>query len=297
MRTIVLSLAVAAALGLAGCSGGSSGSQPGATGSAGNGSATPASASSSVSGTVGLRAASSSSSAAQPKPLSDQAVLTIKLVDVSSNGGKPLATKKISPIDNLPVDFKFHVKPDDIHPSDLYVVDATIVDGIRHYTMPLQAPVLTQKAPDHVDIHLVAQPTPGEEMYAAYKKLKAQIGGMKMSKDTSRTSKISRAWQVFRDKENGQIRFVIELVEPVKGNFTNTNFAYKDSKPWVVVREIKSDQKAKPSETDRAGWDSDGKLVLKQKIADGKTSTLSDDKAADLRKDAVSMFERARKTK
>lgn len=286
MRTMVLSLAVLAALGLAGCSGGSSGSQQG-SGAAQSGSAS-APIPSSVSGTVGLK---------KPHELSDKAVLTIKLVDVSSSDSKPLATKQVSPISTLPVQFTFAVKPGEIHASDLYVVDAEIVDGVRHYTMSLQAPVLTQKAPSHVDIRLEAVPTPGEKMFAAYKKLKAQIGGMKMSKGTSLDKTVSRGWQVFRDQDSGQIRFVIELSDYVKGGYTETSFAYKDSKPWVVVQEKKDSANAKPNEVDRAGWDDQGKLVLKEKVAGGKTGTLDAETAARLRKDAVAMFARARKSK
>ncbi len=285
MRTMVLSLAVLAALGVAGCSGGSSDSGQGAE-VAQSGSTAAAHIPSSVSGTVGLKA---------PHELSDKAVLTIKLVDVSSSGGKPLASKKVSPVGKLPVNFKFDVKPGEIHASDLYVVDAEIVDGARHYTMTLQAPVLTQKAPSHVDIRLEAVPTAGEKMYAAYEELEARIGGMKMSTGTSLEKAVSRSWQVFRDKDSGQVRFVIELSDYVDGGFTKTSFAYKDSKPWVVVQEKKSSRDAKPSEIDRAGWNEQGKLVLKQKIAGGETTTLDADTATSLRKDAVSMFAQARK--
>lgn len=287
MRTMVLSLAVLAALGMAGCSGGSSGSPQG-TGMAQDGSAAGAHVPSSVSGTVGLKS---------PHELSDKAVLTIKLMDVSSRGGEPLAEKTVSPISSLPVQFTFDVKPGQVHSSDLYVIDAEIVDGIRHYTMTLQAPVLTQKAPDHVDIRLTAVPTPGEKMFKEYKDVKALIGGMKMSKGTSLNKSVSRGWQVFRDKDSGQIRFVIELSDYVKGNYTKTEYAYKDSKPWVVVKTIKPSENAKPSEIDRAGWNEQGELILKDKVSDGKTTTLDADTAAELRKEAVSMFARARKSK
>ncbi|HET6588383.1 MAG TPA: YbaY family lipoprotein [Oleiagrimonas sp.] len=287
MRTMVLSLTVLTALSVAGCSGGSSGAQQGAQ-TAQSGSSAAATVPSSVSGTVGLKS---------PHELSDKAVLTIKLVDVSSSGGKPLANKTVSPISALPVQFTFDVKPGEIHPSDIYVINAEIVDGIRHYTMTLQAPVLTQKAPDHVDIRLMAVPTPGEKMFKEYKDVKARIGGMKMSKGTSLNKTVSRGWQVFRDKDSGQIRFVIELSDYVKGDYTKTEYAYKDSKPWVVVKTIKPSEKAKPSEIDRAGWNAQGELILKGKVVDGKTTTLDADTAAQLRKEAVSMFARARKSK
>lgn len=289
MRTMVLSLAALAALGLAGCSGGGSGAQQGQDMAQG-GSSAPAHVASSVSGTVGLR---------QPDAhqLSDKATLTIKLVDVSKRGAAPLASKTVAPITSMPVKFNFDVKPNEVHASDLYVVQAEIVDGIRHYTMPLQAPVLTKGASSHADIHLVAVPTPGEDLMAAYKKLKAQAGAMKMSKGTSLNKKVSRGWQVFRDKESGDIRYVVELANFVKGDFVHTEFAYKDGKPWVVVQKTKSSENAQPSEIDRAGWNASGKLVLKDKVADGKTTTLDADAAAKLHEEAVDMYARAKKSK
>ena len=108
---------------------------------------------------------------------------------------------------------------------------------------------------------------------------------------------MSHGWQVFRDKDNGQIRFVIELSDYVKGDYTKTEYAYKDSKPWVVVQTIKPSEDAKPSEIDRAGWNAQGELILKDKVVGGKTTTLDADTAAKLRKEAVSMFARARKSK
>lgn len=255
-----------------------------------NGSASgePAPAASSVSGTVSL---------SSPHELSDKAVLTIKLVDVSARNAEPLDSKKVSPIPSLPYQFTFNLKPDQINTADLYVVQAEIVDGIRHYTMPLQAPVLTKGASNQANIRLVAVPTPGEKMLAAYKKVEQQIGGMKVSKGTSLSKQVSRGWQVFRDKESGKVEFVRELADYGKKGFTRTDFAYKDGKPWVVVQQKKASESAKPHEIDRAGWDEQGQLVLKDKVIDGKTTTLDADTAASLHKDAEAMFTKAGKSK
>lgn len=287
MRTMVLSMAVLAALGLAGCSGGS-GAQQG-EGAANGSSAAPAKMASSVSGTVGVR---------DPKAhtLSDQAKLTIQLVDVSKRNAAPLAEKTVSPITSLPVSFKFDVTPKEVNASDLYVVKAEIVDGIRHYTMPLQAPVLTKGASSTAEIRLVAVPTPAEKMFTAYKKMKAQAGAMKMNTGTSRTDAVAHGWQVFRDKKTGDIRYVVDQADFVKGGFSYTEFGYKNEKPWVIVRKHKASQNGQPSEVDTVGWDGGGKVVLNKKVANGKTTKLDADKAADLYKDAQSMFKKAKKS-
>ncbi|HEX7342349.1 MAG TPA: YbaY family lipoprotein [Rhodanobacteraceae bacterium] len=291
MRTMVLSLAVLAALGLAGCSGSGSGTPQGQAATQGTTAASaPSQLASSVSGTIGL-------SNPQAHKLSDKAVLTIKLQDVSLQGAAPLASKTISPIASLPVSFNFKLTPHEIHASDLYVVQAEIVDGVRHYTMPLQAPVLTRGATNHADIRLVAQLTPAEEMMGAFKKLKGDAGAMKMTKGTALSSKVSRGWQVFHDPTTGKVRYVVELANYVKGGFTHTQFAYQDGKPWVVIQVTKPNQHALPSQIDRAGWDADGKLVLMDKVEGNSTTTLDAATAAKLHADAVAMLSRAQKTR
>lgn len=286
MRTMVLSMAVLAALGLAGCSGGTGAEQGGG---AANGSSAPAQAASSVSGTVGLRDS-------KAHKLSDQAKLTIQLVDVSKRNAAPLAEKTVSPIKALPVKFKFDVTPKEVHASDLYVIKAEIVDGIRHYTMPLQAPVLTKGASSTAEIRLVAVPTPAEKLFTAYKKVKAQAGAMKMNTGTSRNDKVAHGWQVFRDKKTGDIRYVVDQADFVKGGFNYTEYGYKDEKPWVVVRKHKSSQNAQPDVIYKLGWDGAGKVVLNQKVADGKTTEVGADQASKLFDEAKDMFKQAKKS-
>lgn len=286
MRAMVLSLAVMAALGMAGCSGGSDAQQ--GTGAAGNGSTASAPIASSVTGTVGL---------SKPHELSDKARLDIELLDVSARGGQPLAKKTISPIDAMPVKFSLDVDPQKVNASDLYVVQAEIVDGERHYTMNLQAPVLTQGAPANADIKLDAVPTKGEKIMAKFDKLKAHIGGMHMTKGTSLEKKVSRGWQAFRDKSSGDIRFVIELADFVDGGFTETDFAFKDNKPWIVVRKKKDSEKGKPSEVDRMSWTGAGKVELNEKETGGKTTKLDDETIAKIRKEAEAIFAKAKKSK
>lgn len=286
MRALVLSLTLVAALGLGGCSGGSdtsSNQAPAQTGSSA-GQQIP----SSVSGTVALT---------QPHELSDQAVMTIKLVDVSASNSKPLATRSVSPITSLPVSFSFQVKPDQVNSSDIYAVQAQITDGERHFTMAVPAPVLTRGASGQADIKLKAIATPGEKVMAAYKKAKAQIGGMLMSKGTSLSKTSSEGWQVFRDRDSGKIAYVIGLIQHFDKDFIQTDYAYKDGQPWVVIQQHKPSEKAKTSAVDRASWNAQGELVLKQHVANGKTSTLSADKAASLKKQAQAMFKKAKKTK
>jgi putative lipoprotein len=89
------------------------------------------------------------------------------------------------------------------------------------------------------------------------------------------------------------VQFIRARADYGDKGFTSTDFAYKDGQPWVVVQQKKASQDAKPSSTERAGWDKDGNLVLKQVVADGKTTALADDEAASLKKQAEDILSMA----
>jgi putative lipoprotein len=269
-----------AALALAGCNGSDSSQDaaPGAAASTGNATTNNAAqpAAHSVSGSVALREGS-----VQPSP---DAKLEIRLVDVSAQDAAPLASKTVAPANQFPVSFQLDFNPADVNPADIYVVQANLSDGERHYAMVLQAPVLTKGAPNQVSIQLAAEQTPGEKALGEFNALQKQIGGMKISSGTKLDKDVSRAWQVFRS--GGTVRLVRVQADYGDKGFTSTDYAYQDGAPWVVVQQKKASQGAKPDSIERAGWDKDGNLQLKQLEAGGKTSTLGDDEAASLKKQA-----------
>lgn len=276
MRSVVWSLMTVAAVALAGCSNSSSpSSAPAASSTAAT---TPAATgpASSVTGTVTLRG--------DIKP-SAQDKLDISLVDVTSQGSAPLATKTIAPATTFPQQFELDFSPTNVVPNDMYIVQVTLTDGDRHYTMPLQVPVLTQGHPtSNLTVELAPEQTPAEKMLVAFQGVQKQIGGMKRSSGTKLDPNASRAWQVFRD--GGQVKFIRELVDYGDKGFTSTDYAYKDGKPWVVQQQKKSSQTARPSSVDTAGWGDDGSLMLKTHEAGGSSDTLSDGDAAALQKQA-----------
>jgi len=275
MRRMVWSLMSVAALALAGCNGSNAPEQ----GNGGN--AATAAKANAVSGTINVRG---------DNAVSPEAKLVVNLVDVSSTdqaGAAPLASKTIAPV-QFPQSFELTFNPADVNPADLYVVKADLTDGERHYKMALQAPVLTKGAPSQVSIELVPEQTPGEKELADFQAVQKQIGGMKISNGTKLEKDVSRAWQVFR--QNGQVQFIRARADYGDKGFTSTDYAYKDGKPWVVVQQKKASQDAKPSSTERAGWDKDGNLVLKQAVSGSKTESLSDDEAASLKNQAENIL-------
>jgi putative lipoprotein len=274
MRSVVWSLMTVAAVALAGCSNSSDSSSTNA--SDGAPASAPAAQATNVTGTVSIRG--------DIKP-SAQDSLDIKLVDVTAQGSAPLATKTISPATTFPQQFELDFSPANVVPNDMYVVEATLTDGDRHYTMPLQAPVLTQGHPNsNIAIELMPEQTPGEKMLAAFQNAQKQIGGLKRSSGTKLEPNASRAWQVFRD--GLEVKFIRELVDYGDKGFTSTDYAYKNGKPWVVQQKKMPSQNAKPTSTDTAGWADDGTLVLKTHDAGGNSDSLSDSDAGNLQQQA-----------
>ncbi|GFZ90439.1 hypothetical protein GCM10011408_06970 [Dyella caseinilytica] len=263
-----------AAVALAGCNNSSNPSS--STDTDGQSAATQAAAANSVSGTITLRGGITPSS---------QDNLVISLVDVTSQGSAPLATKTIAPATTFPLQFELNFNTANVAPNDLYIVQVELTDGDRHYSMPIQAPVLTKGNPTaNVAIELAPEQTASEKLLAAFQGLQKQIGGMKRSSGTKLEPNASRAWQVFRD--GTEVKFIRELVDYGDKGFTSTDYAYKDGKPWVVQQQKKANQGAKPTSTDTAGWGDDGSLVLKTHDAGGTTEALSDSDAGNLQQQA-----------
>lgn len=284
MRKTVLSLMSVAALALAGCNASPSSEQAGTEQAPAATGTTPAASNAvvnEVSGTISLRGA------AQP---SANATLVLNLVDVSATaaGSAPLASKT-SPAGTFPQPFKLDFDPANVKPADLYVVQATVNDGERHYVMKIQAPVLAKGSKnDGVVIELVGEQTPGEKVLAAFTTEQGQLGGMKIKSGTKLDTNVSRSWQVFRQASD--LKFIREEVDYGDKGFTSTDYAYNNGNVWAIAQQTKASRDGKPSAIDRAGWSDDGTLVLKQHQVGSDVQTLGDDAAAKLKKQAMEIL-------
>lgn len=270
-------LTVLAALSLAACNNGSSNGQKPVKAAA---------VANSVTGKVSLMT---------PRQLSSKATMTIQLVDASNDGAAPLASKTIAPVTKMPVDYSLDFDRAKINPADIYLVKVDLTDGDRTFSMPVQAPVITRDAPtSKVDIVMVANKTPAEILEGQYAKLQKNLGAYSISNGRELEKNESRGWQTFRSNDDGKIVFVRENVDYGKKGFSNSEFAYRDGKPWFVVVKKKASQNAKPSDIMRAGWNADGKLVVHENTSGGKTGTLSDAEASQLQAKAKAMLRLAR---
>ncbi len=234
----------------------------------------------SVSGTIMLR---------EPRELSSEAKVEIRVVDVAQSS-TPLAQTVIPNANHPPIAFNLPIDAHAVDPKRTYAIDAILTDGARRYLPVLQYPVLTNKAQSsNIQIVVAPEPTPSEKLFDAYNKAFAQIGAMAHFSGTSTDDNSSTAWDAF--SSNGKVRFVREItdLDNDKGR-VSIKMGYQNDKPWVVIKEESTGGNARPYATTRVGWDDDGQLVLKDKIANGHTTEATDDEAKSLFDHATRAF-------
>ncbi|MGA9421760.1 MAG: YbaY family lipoprotein [Rhodanobacteraceae bacterium] len=224
-----------------------------------------------INGTVALH---------DPIPIGDGAKLDIKLVDIAQPE-IPIAEKTDVVSGQPPYQFTLDFDPSKIDAGRTYVVNVTLTDGDRHFVPALNSPVLTGGAGASAQIVLNAEATPGEKMDAEYKKIQADIGGMKRIAGTYTTDTASIAWDAFISQR--RIKFMRVTILHDKGGQTSIKYAFKNGKPLELVRN-------EGGATTRVGWEEDG-TVLVNRNSDG--TTLTDDEAMALYDDAVDALKRA----
>jgi len=289
MRKSVLPLLTVAALALAGCNAPNSSSTDNAASAASSGGAGTAKVVNEVNGTISLRAGS-----AAPSPTATL-VLNLANVSASAAGSPPLASKT-SPAGTFPQPFSLTFNPAEVAPDGLYVVQAILTDGDRHYSMPMQATVLGKGSKNTgISIQLVAEQTPSEKLLAEFTAEQKLLGGMKISHGTKLEKDVSRGWQVFR--QGDELKFIREEVDYGAKGYSSTDYAYKDGKAWAIVQQTKPSRDGKATSIDRAGWSDDGSLVLKQHQVGDDVQALSADDAAKLKKQAKDILDLATKGK
>jgi len=240
-----------------------------------------------VSGTIMLR---------EPRALGDNARVELKIIDVSQPA-TPLAQATVEHANRPPIAFNLPIEPSAVDPLRTYAVNAVLIDGERRYMPVLEYPVLTKKAPSQVQIIVAPEPTPAEKMYDAYKAEYAKIGTLKSISGSSETPTSTTAWDAF--VSNGKVKVVREITSIVDDKTSNetgrvtTKMAFQNDKPWVVVKEESSGAGMRPFAITKVGWDENGNLVLKDRMANGATSEASATEAKALYDHAVQAFNTA----
>jgi putative lipoprotein len=123
-------------------------------------------------------------------------------------------------------------------------------------------------------------------MYEEFKKTFGQIGGMKTFNGSALNDSSTTAWDAFT--QNNKIRVVREItdLDNDKGRITY-KMAFQNDQPWVVQKEESPAGSNHPFATTKVGWDENGKLVLKERVANGQNSEVSE-------ADAKAIYDHAR---
>ncbi|MBS0590784.1 MAG: YbaY family lipoprotein [Proteobacteria bacterium] len=218
---------------------------------------------------------------ATPHDLGAGAKIDVKIYDVA-HPEIVLAQTTIADA-KIPAGFNLAIDGSKVNPGDIYVADAILTDGDRRYMKKLDYPVLTDKARTaKVDIVLSPEPTPGEKLFEEYQKALGQTGSLKQISGKYSNDNFGTAWDGFTS--NGKVKFVREVTDAYDDSGRTTyKIAYKDEKPWVIVRENSPAGSRQVLATTKVGWGDDGTLVLHEKLAGGQTSDVSEADAKALR--------------
>jgi putative lipoprotein len=231
-----------------------------------------------------------------PGQLSPGAKLAVQLTNVTVKPPALAAEVKDVPVSQMPASFQIDFNPAAIDKAAFYVVEATIVDGERHYVSARQYPVLTKGAPAKVDIQLNPEPTPGEVVEEEYRLLERGVGAMKRVQGSSEDENSTTAWDGFFDKKG--LRYIREITDLGDKGRVNTTFGYReDGRPMMVVKEAVPAMSERANASTRAGWNDKDQLVVKSKREGGKTETLSDAEAKTLRDRAQALYDQVSKKK
>ncbi|MBS0515576.1 MAG: YbaY family lipoprotein [Proteobacteria bacterium] len=211
----------------------------------------------------------------EPRELSDAAKVDVKVYDVS-HPEIVLAQTTIPNANKLPLSFSLPIDTAKVDPKGIYALDAILTDGDRRFLKKLEYQVLTDKARTaKVDVQLAPEPTPAEKLFEEYKKAAAQTGNLKQVSGKYSNDNFGTAWDAFLS--NGKVKFVREVTDAYDDSGRTTyKAAYKDDKPWAIVRESSPVGSRQVLSSTRVGWGDDGSLVLHEKVVNGQTSDVSE---------------------
>jgi putative lipoprotein len=235
-----------------------------------------------VTGTIAL---------AEPHDIGDGAKADVKVYDVG-NSSNVLAQTTIENANKFPLSFNLPIDASKVDPKGTYVVNAILTDGDRRYLIKnIDYQVLTdKKRTGKADILLSPEPTPGEKLFEEYRKAYDQSSTLKQISGKYSNDNFGTAWDAFTS--NGKVKFVREVTDAYDDSGRTTyKIAYKDDKPWVIVREASPAGSRTVLSTTKVGWGDDGTLILHEKTANGQTSDVSEADAKAMQEHAAAALD------
>jgi putative lipoprotein len=253
----------------------------------------------------GAQASAAAAAAAQPpKPKYDTAIhgdlrvagltelpqgfqLNVRLLDVSDPSQVPPVVEEIlqQAPSLLPYRFALPYDASKINPEGRYaVVAALVIENVPLYSSPSPTPVLTHGHGNNIGIELVrggaqadTQIAPTEKMKQDFEALERSIGGFKRVAGERINEDVTVGWDAFI--ASGQVRFAREQIDFGDAGSAAFKYAYKDGKPWVIVR-VQRDR------TTWLGWNAAGELILNE----GDAGAVESAEAERLREQAAALY-------
>ncbi len=191
--------------------------------------------------------------------------LSVRLLDLSDPSQvPPVVAELMGPAPSiLPHRFSLPYDATKIVETGRYgVLAALVVQGVPLYSSPAPAPVLTEGNGTSVSLSLVrggaqadTQIAPTEKMKQDFGALERSIGGLKRITGERITDDVTVGWDAFLS--DAGVRFAREQVDLGDAGTVALKYAFKDGRPWVIVREQRG-------RTTWLGWNEAGELMLNE---------------------------------
>jgi len=220
-----------------------------------------------------------------PATLPEGAVVTVRLLDGTRSDAPPaeVLAVPVASTGSLPMTYSLPYDRKTVEKMATYLVDANVtLNGQLLFLTQARLPVLTQGAGKTADIPMIqglaltAPATEADDAKRLYADLQAQLGAMKRLVGDRIVGETTIGWDAFADTTG--VRMVREnVVYGEAGGKATFQFAYRDGKPWVAIKEQGG------SKTTIA-WDKFGNVVLREVERSGNISEASEAVAAELKR-------------
>ena len=200
-----------------------------------------------------------------PIGLAPGATLIVRLLDVTrAESDATVVAEQTFNVAGLPAEFVLPYDKAEVNSIRSYAVDASVMDqGAVRFIAVNRVGALTQGKPDKVTVMMMqamqaaAPKDPVAELNKEFAEFEARLGGLKRVTGERISGpegqEVAIGWDAFIDEDG--VRMVREMISYPDGGRVNVRYAFKDGKPWVMVRESGGAKS-------RIGWDPEGVVVV-----------------------------------
>lgn len=200
-----------------------------------------------------------------PIGLAPGATLIVRLLDVTrADSDATVVAEQTFNVAGLPAEFVLPYDKAEVNSIRSYAVDASVMDqGAVRFIAVNRVGALTQGKPGNVTVMMMqamqaaAPKDPVAELNKEFAEFEARLGGLKRVTGERISGpegkEVAIGWDAFLDEDG--VRMVREMISYPDGGRVNVRYAFKDGKPWVMVRESGGAKS-------RIGWDAEGAVVV-----------------------------------